>query len=369
MTLHLRRHTAMRPPSFQSPPPVFVELASGVDALYMSGRASLPGDLIGRLEVAREEATRSNVGIPFHLGGVEFTMAPYNFGMYRFCLDHPHGRIGLTTSSHLPAIRVQPRTEYLQGSGPPAAVEWFRGVLERACDAVLLSVIRLDLFADFQGWELIGDSRHEFVCRAKFRHTYEDNEVFNGLILGKRKTGTILARLYDKTIESAISGSGYWKMIWGDRFDPSRSVLRVEFEIGRDGLRDFGLSSPEEVLDAVGSVWVYLTREWLTHRVAGSDQTKSRWAVSPEWEQVRRAEVGINSYGINRMYLGKRRGGVENIMPRLVGYLGSFGAYAEAMDLDQMLPQLRDALLQYERDKGILLSERIAVKRRKFGLL
>lgn len=69
------------------------------------------------------------------------------------------------------------------------------------------------------------------------------------------------------------------------------------------------------------------------------------------------------------MYLGKRRGGVAGIMPMLAGYLASFGAYAEASDFDHLLPHLSDALKRYERDHGISLSERIADKRRKFGLL
>lgn len=210
--------------------------------------------------------------------------------------------------------------------------------------------------------------RHQFLCRGKSRITFEEDEIFTGINFGKRSTGTFSARLYDKSIRAEQNGEGYWEMIWGERYDASRSVLRVEFEMGRHGLGDFGLSSPEEVLDAIGALWGYVAREWLTHRVPGSDQTKARWAISPEWEQVRRAEVGENSYGINRVYLGKRRGGVANIMPGLEGYLASFGAYAQATSVDQLLPHLRDALAQRERDTGMSFGDRVVEEHRKFGL-
>ena len=346
-----------------------IELASGVDALYLSGRANLPGELLGRLEVARGEADRSKAAVPFILDGVEYQLKPHSWQRYRYCLDHAWGRVGFTVSNHLPVIRVQPHTEFLQGLGPRAVAKWYRDHLENQCGVVLLSVNRLDLFADFQGWDLNGDMRHEFLCRSKSRITFEENEVFTGFNFGKRKTGTVNARLYDKTVRVEENGEHYWKMIWGENFDSTRSVLRVEFELGGAVLRQFGVTSPEDVLDATGALWTYLTNDWLTHRVPGPDQTKSRWPISSQWEYVQRAVIGENSYGLNRMYLGKRRGGVAGIMSSLEGYLASFGAYAEASSLDDMLPHLRDALNQRERDTGISFGERVVDKHRKFGLL
>ncbi len=363
--------------SFQIPPNQFVdlnderlsELASGVDALYLSGRANLPGELLGRLEVARGAADRSKTAVPFILDGVDYLLRPYGWQRYRYCLDHPWGRVGFTVSDHLPVIRVQPHTEFLQGWGPRAVVKWYRDHLENECGVVLLTVNRLDLFADFQGWDLNGDLRHEFVCRSKSRITFEEDEVFTGFNFGKRKTGTVNARLYDKTVRVEENGEHYWKMIWGENFDATRSVLRVEYELGGAVLRQFDLSGPESVLDATGALWTYLTHDWLTHRVPGHDATKSRGPISSQWQFVQRATIGENSYGLNRMYLGKRRGGVAGIMSGLEGYLSSFGAYAEASSLDDMLPHLRDALDQRERDTGISFGERVVEKHRKFGLL
>lgn len=355
-------------PPLQSSLPVLAELASGVDALYLSGRAVIPDDLFEKLELARIESAASGQPVPFFFGDVAVALAPHAFLRYRYCLDHPFGRIGITTSTHLPAIRVQPRAEFLHGSGPRGAVEWFRNVLEGACGPVRLAVSRLDLFADFQGWQLTGDSRHEFVCRAKTRHTYEEDGIFNGLIFGSRGSGSPLARIYDKTIESAKTGSAYWKTIWGERFAPDESVMRIEFELGRDVLREYGVNTPEEVLDATGALWSALTLKWLTHRIPGADQTKVRWPISPEWECARRARVGEDDWGIARMYDGKRLGSLFNLMPGLVGYLASFGALTNSTSFADLLPHLSDHLARFANDSGLTLGERIALKNQKFVL-
>jgi hypothetical protein len=302
------------------------------------------------------------------LGDVDLALAPHAFLRYRYCLDHQYGRIGITTSTSLPAFRVQPRAEFLHGSGPRLTVEWFRNLLESACGPVGLSVNRLDLFADVQGWQLEGESRHEFVCRARSRHTYEDDGIFNGFIFGSRATGAILARLYDKTIEIAKTGAAYWKVIWGEAFDAEQPVLRIEFELHRDALRQFGVSSPDEVLDAAGSLWNSLTSEWLTHRVPTDDHTKARWPISPEWEDVRRARVGEDSWGIARMYDAKKMGSLFNLMPGLVGYLASFGALTNSASFSDLLPHLGDFLRQYANDSGVTLDDRITLKRQKWSL-
>ena len=65
-------------------------------------------------------------------------MAGHGWGKYSYCLRHRHGQVGLTASSALPAVRVQPRAEFLHGAGPLAAVAWFEEVLGQAVGPVRL---------------------------------------------------------------------------------------------------------------------------------------------------------------------------------------------------------------------------------------
>jgi hypothetical protein len=238
-----------------------IELTSGVDALYLSGRAALPEDFLAQLDALRSVADDQEGPVRVVLGELEMQMQPRKWGLYRYCIDHPYARFGFTPRDKIPAIRVQPRAEFLHGAGVEKVVEWAHRLLESECGPVLLEVSRMDFFADFPGWNISGDDRHEFVSRADGRNLFETAQEFNGLKIGKRESGTISARLYDKTIQSAKTGTAYWKDLWGEAYDPALPVLRVEFELHREVLHQFGVSTPDEVLGASGSMWYYLTHE------------------------------------------------------------------------------------------------------------
>jgi hypothetical protein len=105
------------------------ELASGVDALYLSGRAELPRRFLARLENCRAWAAEAKRPAPCEIGEHTFGIAPNGWGKYRFCLDHHMARIGFSTSRHLPTVRIQPRSEFLHAIGPAAAVAQLRDSL------------------------------------------------------------------------------------------------------------------------------------------------------------------------------------------------------------------------------------------------
>ena len=344
------------------------ELASGVDALYLSGRAALSTELFEKLNTLRLLADQQEGPVEITLGGRAMQLQPRKWGLYRYCLDHPYARFGFTPKDKIPAIRVQPRAEFLHGAGVDYVVEWARSFLESVCGPVLLEVSRLDLFADFQGLSVSGDQRREFLCRADARHLFETAEEFNGLQIGSRSSGTIFARIYDKTIESAKSGTAYWKDVWGDLYDPALHVTRVEFELHREVLRQFAISTPDEVLGATGSLWHYLTQDWLTHRIPSDDDTRSRWPVSDQWRCVQRARIGDGAVGIERAYGAKQSGVLANLMPSLVGQLANFGALTNCDSTIDLIPSLERHLQHYARATGRSMISRISEKRQKYGL-
>jgi len=348
--------------------PTLTELASGVDALYLSGRAALPDSLLARLEATRTLANELGGSPPFQFGAFEMLMAPHSFHKHRYSLSHPYGRIGITPSLNLPAFVIQPRAELLHGVGPHATVQAFRNLIEAECGFVKFQVSRIDLFADFQGWELQGNDRNAFVCRATDVGLFEANGALTGLQFGKRSSGTVDARLYNKSIELQISGAEYWKEIWGDSYDPSRDVLRVEFEVLRGALREFQLDDPADVLDAVGSLWMYLT-SWLSFRTPTNDHTRSRWSIAPEWEAVRRALISGDALGLERTYRGKQRGELGKMMPALIGNLARFGALSDSRSEAEMLEVLADFLKRYAKESHVSMDHRIWQKKRSMELL
>jgi hypothetical protein len=130
------------------------ELASGVDALYLSGSGYLSKALLALLEDERLFADRVSVPVPFDIGPLTFGLAPHGWGKYRFCLDHKCGRIGFTSSIKLPSVRIQPRAEFLQAHGPAGTIRHFEELLRPVVGALGLSVARIDLFCDLEGMVL-----------------------------------------------------------------------------------------------------------------------------------------------------------------------------------------------------------------------
>ena len=354
--------------NMQLPDPRLRELASGVDALYLSGRAELPKRFLARLEDCRAWAAEAKRPAPCQIGKHTFGIAPHGWGKYRFCLDHHMARIGFSTSRHLPTVRVQPRSEFLHAVGPGAAVATLREVLEPELGQLRLWVNRVDLFADWQGWTLSLDDAHRFVCRAEARRTYEVGGTLTGLEFGSRKTKTLLARLYDKTAETAAKDTGWWHEVWGENYVHGLPVHRLEFEFSRQGLVEFDLNTPDQVLGAVGDLWAYATGEWLTYRSPTNDQTRSRWPVAPEWLQVQAATLGHQAVGLERLRLARRATSIQKLLPGLTGYLASLGALIGTEGIDDTLGAIGHHLHTYEIVSHTQFADRVARRRSELEL-
>ena len=344
------------------------ELASGIDALYLSARADLPADLVSYLELCREWASEMRQAVPCEIGGTYFGMAGHGWGKYRFCLDHPMARIGFSTSRHLPAVRVQPRAGYLHAEGPEAVVSTMRALLEPDLGDVYFSVSRVDLFADWQGWTLTLDDAHRFVCRADTRRTYEVGGMLTGFEFGSRKTKTLSARLYDKTADVAAKGSDWWLEIWGERYVSGLPVHRLEFEVGRQALVEFDLDTPPSVFATMGDLWAYATGDWLTFRSPTADATRSRWPLAPEWVSVQRATLTHRSVGIDRLRSARRSTSIAKLLPGLNGYLASLAALIGADGIDDTVGAIGQHLHDYEIISRTPFAERVARRRSELEL-
>lgn len=339
------------------------ELASGVDAVYLSGRGLLEDELEQRLAAARAEAEASGRAQPVLLGGIEFDVASHGLGHYRYCLSHRHGQMGISPSSKLPPFRIQPRTEFLHGVGARNACEWFMELISREVGACVFTVSRLDLYGDFQGWCPTGDDRHRFVTRSRERVTYEDGGDLTGFTFGRRKSGTIVARIYDKTRDADRKGADFWPDVWGRGFDRGQAVIRVEFELARTALRQYGLNTLDEVLDAVPALWASVTGEWLTYRSPTADETRARWPVAPEWQAVQRASVAGGSFGIERMYDGRKAGSIRRLMRMLTGLVAHYGALVGTDEIEATCARLAQSLRDVEHVSGRSFEDRVAEHR------
>jgi len=347
-------------------------LASGVDALYLTGRCGVPADLVDVLAGERERsaAARSSGAVvsPVLFGSHEVLVGWGGWDNYRFRLDVPgKALIGLASSGeNFPDIRVQPRAEFLHGAGPLGVLAWVYDFVESLGLFVEWKVSRVDLFADFHGLVLSAESRWDFVCRAKRRKTFEDGDDLETLYFGSGKP--VMARLYDKTKESAAKGSDWWPDVWGTAYRPGEQVWRIEFQVERGYLKDVGLSGPEDVLAAAERLWSKLTSEWLTLRVPSEDSNRSRWPLSPVWETVQAVTFDGAVVGPDLIRAGQVRGDLRKLTPATVGFLSSVAALTGARDESDLIALLGEFLARDARDRGVEFRDRVTVKRREYGV-
>jgi hypothetical protein len=343
------------------------ELASGVDAFYLSGTGALSSALVEDLDEARALAAETKVTVPFGVGDISFGVAGRGLLRYAYRLEHTNGVVGLTTSSALPTVRVQPKASFIHAVGVREALGWFRGHVESFVGPVEWKASRVDLFMDSQGWDLDAAHRGRFVCRARDRWTFESNEAFTGVRFGSGG-GAVKARIYDKSEESRLKGSDWWPDKWGSGYRPNERVLRVEFEVNRELMRQVGLSTPEEVLEELPRLWAYLTDEWLTYRRPTSDETRSRWPVAVEWQNVQNASLRDEALGLERVYAGEASGSIRRMLPSLRGYLSSAGAVLGARTLEDTLHRVGRVLASDEDESGIAFVDRLREKHVALGL-
>ncbi|WP_229053524.1 hypothetical protein [Aeromicrobium sp. Leaf350] len=344
----------------------FVELASGVDAFYLTGACVLPIPFLEDLAAARADAGESGQATDIHLGDARFAVSGRGIQKYAFALEHSNGILACTPSQSLPPVYVQPRASFIHAVGIEAATAWFTELVEGIAGTVRWNVSRVDLFMDSQGWDLDAEDRDQFVCRARDRQVYERDAEMTGLAFGSGKS--VMARIYDKTEESRKKGTDWWPTVWGESFVPTERVLRVEFQVRRQVIRQVGLSAPDDVLRELPRLWAYLTDEWLTFRSVSSDATRSRWPLSPEWTHIQQAELRGSAIGLERVYEQARAGSIRQLLPALQGYLTSAGALLGAGSLEDTMSRVRRLLALEEDRTGIAFGDRLSRKALELGL-
>jgi len=310
-------------------PPVKV-VAWGVDALYTTYDGDLKPELVEVLDLLKQEAQQDDAPALFPsliLFG-EPVMVHRSGGVkgYRYHVSNSKVDAFLVGGGkNQPALWVQPRAEYLREVGPRRLVE-----KQRECVRALFEGIpeeranRLDLHVDLAGlsWDAfdlraMGD-RFEVVnatTRGKDVQIHSSRGKMTGFTVGKRSGSTYL-RVYDKTQEladkhhlSALAEgevTHYLPQIWREhgwmgQVGYNREgkplwerVLRVEFELGREVLKQFKraktgdpfVDSWEQALPLLDSIWRYCLLRWFVMREPGEATQKTRWPVAEWWAKL-----------------------------------------------------------------------------------
>jgi hypothetical protein len=308
----------------------FRVLSSGVDTLNLSVRGTLDEEVMADVEAARDEAKEEGDLVRYDVpGGGSFLIRGHGARGYSCVLTCSDMDLKLGAGPEFPSGSLELRSSFLHSIGPAAAVDRVLAVLAAFyATPPRLSVSRVDLYADVQGWALEVDDLRRFVSLGRNRGLYSpEGEVWSR---GRRLTGfrfgrdKVISRIYDKTIEIEVSGKKWMWEIWGEEADRGEPIWRVEFECKRAFLRDYDLSEVGETLMALQDLWRYLTGDWLTYREPTQDRRERRWPVDPVWERIQRIEIAPGLCGLVRRRMAELH--EERTLSLMQGCLTSLAA-------------------------------------------
>lgn len=345
------------------------ELTGGIDTLIVSFYGGVRSEFVQSLENTKEASKRLGRDATIVLGDEIFTVSPRGLAKMTYRLNHQYGVLGISDSPSFPVLRWQPWAQFLHAVGPDGAVQWIR---DRCAGEISITrdvVSRVDLHADYQG---IGFERidiENFVSRASHQSIERENDVFTGFRFGKRQSRACVGRIYDKTAEIEGKGGDYWYPLWGDAWTPDEVVWRIEFEVHRKTLKELGVTDFASLKEKVPGLWSHLTQKWLTLRVPGEDQTRSRWSLDPRWTKVGQSFLGNETLPLPRIREAQRHRKLRETIPFVAANLVRLSALLDDDDLEAVLRRTKDLVLDYWDGKGTALPELALVKQIELGLV
>lgn len=255
-------------------------VSAALTALRDSARSPVEGDQARAQLVVGEEV---------------FAVWAFGKPYFPFALENGSALIKLADrkpGSSMPVAYCEIRNARLLMAGPEAALAWLTSILrELVATEGEETVSRADLAADvvtpidMESW-----GRRAWVTRVRAKDSHSTGDDYTGWRIGNH-SNPISLRLYDKTFQLDKIKKGQDGGLYGiwDRngWVPWDSVWRVEVEIRRAGLAQFGLKTLHDLLNARDGLWRHALIDVVRLTVPNAaDSTRARWPLHPLWEAL-----------------------------------------------------------------------------------
>lgn len=256
-------------------------------------------------------------------------------GMLSISLAHPRPTTRRTGQVHA-YVEVSGRYMMAAARDADAVIAMVSEALSAlvGCEPERVQVSRIDLFADVLASAPLGlDDLGRFVSRARSRSAYLDGSspavapaTQGGPLMGhtgaamhpgdgplaevpayeahpvevhyrgphwsgyRFGAGDLLARVYSKTLQARTDYGA--KLLLESYGNPEGHVIRVEYQVRADALATMDVGAGRDLRewytlrDVLGSVWAYLSREWLTLRESHGDAAVRNRELDPLWLHV-----------------------------------------------------------------------------------
>jgi hypothetical protein len=273
-----------------------------------------------------------------------------------------------------PSVMAEIGSETLHARGPGDAVNRIIGLLDDA-GASIISVrgSRVDLYVDIllpeSLWSL--ELMKFAVKRASDVTPHFRHDHLTGISIGK---GVISARIYDKVLEIKQQSKKFWMFdVWRiDKVPEGKKIIRVEFQMRREGIKEMGLDTLDDFLENIENVWAYCTKKWLKFEdnpgVHHTQRSTLKW-----WEAVQNGFNGVQdpnpvirskAFRTDRIQLACQAfGQMSSLQAALMEEEGT--EMNTRVDMFKAAETLLKTLDEAGKNQGAL-NERIALKRARY---
>lgn len=324
-------------------------------------------------DLAKAPAFKSS-GHLINFKGIDFLMSPAGKKPYTYVLHNIDFTLKLAkeVSRHrFPEVFIELRSQFLWRFGHRHAYSFIKEWVSKwaGIDSDLIN--RADLAIDSKGSP---DIRIEnVVSRVRKSKSYlqpipiQQGEIYyygqkiTGWVFG---SGPLMVRIYDKWYEVKIVHKEWFYDLWKQGgWDGESDVTRTEFQMRRDFLKEFNVTTFESFEKSLGDIFRYLTQDWFTLREPSGDKNRSRWPITPFWSEI---QASINRVG--KIY-GLERGRIKEVkqtylIPQAAGLITSILASGESFSLVDVYNDI-DAHL---KSKGLTLKSVVTEKRKRYSM-
>uniref|UniRef100_A0A7C2PI70 Plasmid replication initiation factor n=1 Tax=Schlesneria paludicola TaxID=360056 RepID=A0A7C2PI70_9PLAN len=172
------------------------------------------------------------------------------------------------------------------------------------------------------------------------------------------KRSPIQLRLYGKGREVEAHGTKLWLLdVW--KLTSLEHVWRVEFQIRRPVLKQFGINTLEDLAANLGGLWQYLTGDWFSLR-RPDDSNTTRRTVHPFWVAVQECAEKLGpALTLRREFTGESAD-AEWFVNHCAGCLASFAAREGMTELEEAATLMFQRIINYWRKR--CFAEAVAAK-------
>jgi len=330
-------------------------LAAGLDSLVVGFgvKEFLDSPEWANLAEAKEGAKASlfaGRSVPVSFFGKDFALSARGSKGWEYVLNNNDMSILVAKEAKggtvYPEVYTTFRAEYLWRVGSDGAFRevsnWLDSFLVQAYDKVSRADLAVDLDMPLPRIDVFNDiisaSRNKVVY-SEVAEFGTDRRVTNY----RFGSGDLLGRFYDKSFEVVKLGKEFIYPVWrGNGWDGASDVSRLEFQVRREKLKEFGADTFFELRKNSADMWRYFTTHSLRVCESGAASDKGHWKVKPYWQDLADA---VDLFGVTSGVLPFKqyKGDADRLLQQALGCnISAFARLSAAYGEDKAVSMMRD---------------------------